>query len=248
MFLKRFKKIENPKKTFVIVHGLGEHSGRYKFLIDKLLEIDYEVITFDLPGHGLSEGKRGHIKNIYEVYNYIKGITPDNFILFGHSLGGLIALRYAEYSDKKPEKLILSSPAVGKLYTPFQKFLASFLGSFGSLTISNGIDPKDLCHDDEAIKKYIDDPLVHNKISLKTAKQLFSEAEKALEESEKLNIPVLLQYGEMDKIINVDGLKVLSEKLPIAYIKTHKYAKHEVFNEPKYNNQFLDTLFEFIKN
>ncbi|WP_129409958.1 alpha/beta hydrolase [Marinitoga lauensis] len=58
MFLKRFKKIENPKKTFVIVHGLGEHSGRYKFLIDKLLNMDYEVITFDLPGHGLGEGKR----------------------------------------------------------------------------------------------------------------------------------------------------------------------------------------------
>jgi alpha-beta hydrolase superfamily lysophospholipase len=248
MFLKRFKKTENPKKSFVIVHGLGEHSGRYEFLINILLDLNYEIIIFDLPGHGLSEGKRGHIKDIYKVYDYIKEISPEKFILFGHSLGGLIALRYTEYSDKKPEKLILSSPAVGKLYTPFQKFLSNFLGIFGSLTIGNGIDPKDLCHDDEAIKKYIDDPLVHNKISLKTAKQIFLEAEKALEESEKLNIPVLLQYGEMDNIINVAGLKSLSEKLNNAIIQKHKYAKHEVFNEPKYKEAFISNLIEFIEN
>lgn len=248
MFLKRFKKVENPKKTFVIVHGLGEHSGRYKFLIDKLLDLDYQVITFDLPGHGLGKGKRGYIKDFYEIYRYIEEITPEKFILFGHSLGGLIALRYAEYSDKKPEKLILSSPAVGKLYTPAQKILLNTIGIFGKLTINNGIDPKDLCHDDKAIREYLEDPLVHNRIAFKTAKQLFSEAEKALNEAEKLDIPVLLQYGEMDKIVNVNGLKKLSKRLPLAYIKTHKYAKHEIHNEPKYKESFIETLFDFIKD
>ncbi|KAF2955982.1 alpha/beta hydrolase [Marinitoga sp. 38H-ov] len=248
MFLKRFKKTENPKKTFVIVHGLGEHSGRYEFLIERLLDLNYEIITFDLPGHGLSEGKRGHIKNIYKVYDYIEEITPDNFILFGHSLGGLIALRYSEYSNKKPKKLILSSPAVGKLYTPSQKILLMLFGFLKRLTISNGIDPKDICHDDEAIRKYIEDPLVHNKISFGSIKQLFSEAEIAIDEAENLNMPILLQYGEMDRIINVDNWKILSEKLKNAHIQKYKYAKHEVFNEPKYKEAFISNLLEFIEN
>ncbi|GAB6188394.1 alpha/beta hydrolase [Marinitoga arctica] len=247
MFLKRFKKIENPKKTFVIVHGLGEHSGRYDFLINKLIDKNYQVITFDLPGHGLSEGKRGHIKNFYEIYRYIEEITPEKFILFGHSMGGLIALRYTEYSEKKPEKLILSSPAVGKLYTPFQKFLLKTIGLIGTITINNGIDPKDLCHDDKAIKEYIEDPFVHNKISFSTAKQLFFESEKALEEAETLYIPILLQYGEIDKVVNINNCDILAQKLNNVFVQKFKYAKHEIHNEPKYKDKFINNIMNFIQ-
>ncbi|AEX84554.1 hypothetical protein XO10_00795 [Marinitoga sp. 1135] len=247
MYLKRFIKDSKPKATFVIVHGLGEHSGRYKPFIEMLLERNFQVITFDLPGHGLSEGKRGHIKDFYKIYEYIEEITPDKFILFGHSLGGLISLRYAEVSEKKPEKLILSSPAVGKLYNSFHKILLSTVGIFGSLTISNGISPSALCYSEEAVEKYINDPLVHNRISMKTAKQLFSEAEKALNSAEKLDIPVLLQYGEEDKIVNINELEKLSQKINTLYLKKHKYAKHEVFNEPKYKDKFYEAIFEFIE-
>ncbi|KLO22724.1 hypothetical protein X275_04925 [Marinitoga sp. 1197] len=246
MFLKRYKSTENSKKTFVIIHGLGEHSGRYKFLIDILLDIDYQVITFDLPGHGVSEGPKGYIKSFYKIYKFIEEITPEKFILFGHSMGGLIALRYTEYSNKKPEKLILSSPAVGKLYTAFHKILLSTIGWMGKISINNGIDPKDLCHDEKAIKEYLDDPLVHNKIAFKTAKQLFSEAEKALEEAENVDIPVLLQYGESDKIIKVDSCNELAKKFKTLVIQKHKYAKHEIFNEPRYKDKYISNILEFI--
>ncbi|SHE72920.1 Lysophospholipase, alpha-beta hydrolase superfamily [Marinitoga hydrogenitolerans DSM 16785] len=248
MFLKRFKKTENPKKTFVIIHGLGEHSGRYRFLIDKLLNLNYQIITFDLPGHGFGKGKKGYIEDFYKIYDYIEEITPEKFILYGHSMGGLIVLRYTEYAQKKPEKLILSSPAVGKLYTSFQKILLNTLGIFGKITIKNGIDPKDLCHDDKAIKEYLDDPLVHNKIAFRTAKQLFFEAEKALEEAEKINIPVLLQFGGMDKVINIDNCEELSEKLNTVIVQKHKYAKHEVHNEPKYKDKYLLNILDFIES
>ncbi len=162
-------------------------------------------------------------------------------------MGGLIALRYTEYSDKKPEKLILSSPAVGKLYTPFQKILLNTIGLIGALTIKNGIDPKDLCHDDKAIKEYLEDPLVHNKIAFRTAKQLFAEAEIALKEAENIDLPVLLQYGEIDKVISVENCNELAEKLRTLVIQKHRYAKHEIFNEPKYKDKYISNILEFIE-
>ena len=103
-----------PKKGWVlIVHGLGEHIGRYDKLIDMLVKEGFCVIGFDLPGHGKSSGKRGNttIEDIVEIIDELTK-SVNRFTVFGHSLGGLIAIRYTELRPQKVNNLVVSSPAL----------------------------------------------------------------------------------------------------------------------------------------
>lgn len=249
MFIKRFPITDPHKKTLVLIHGLGEHSGRYGEIINWFNEKGFEVITFDLPGHGLSEGKRGDIPDFYEIYTFIEEISPDKFYLFGHSLGGLIALRYTQISSKKPEKLILSAPAVGNIMKKKDIFLLKLVWFFDSMVFKNGIDPRDLAYNNEEISKYINDPLVHNKITVRTAKQIYKESISALNMLKSLtDVLILLLYGSEDKIVQKGCEEFESISSDMSNIKVVKIigAKHEIFRDSDYKTKFFKAIKDFI--
>src|SRR6056297_2896494 len=171
MLYKKSYLVDNPKENIFLVHGLGEYSGRYLEFIKKINSLDMNVYTFDLPGHGNSPGKRGDIKSFYEIYSFIDEFAPDDFILFGHSLGGLISTRYCELELKKPKKLILSSPAIGDIAD--KKVLLNMMSLFPTLAFPNGIPKDQISTDEKENEKYVEDPLIHDKITVRTAKQMF---------------------------------------------------------------------------
>ena len=247
------------KVAIGIIHGLGEHSSRYDDFAEYFCKKGYGVYSIDLRGHGKSEGKRGHVNNFKKLIddseemfiNIRKKNLNVPMVMFGHSLGGCIALNYlCENQSKEIDLAIISSPwlktvlELPKFIIYIQKILVVLFPSF---TLNNRLDPYHLSKNTNKVKKYIKDPLVHNRISLK----MFSEVNKAIDkienESEKINIPVLLLHGKKDNIISFKGTKKISKKINNSKLILYEGLYHEPHNDLE-KNEILDNYTSFIKN
>ena len=238
----------------LIIHGLGEHSGRYWNFIDRALKEKFSVITFDLPGHGKSKGVRGHapLKKVLKIVDdMVKRLGRDP-IIFGHSLGGLIAARYVEMGGRA-KMLILSSPGFSydkEKVKPSLIGLAKFLAAIVPfLPMNNRIDPKKLSRNKDAVERYVKDPLVHDKISVALARDFFVESERAIEEAGRIKVPVLLLIGTADEVTPPDGAREFFRRLKVKDKKMIEYegAFHEIFEDPEHASKFYDDIFRFIK-
>lgn len=228
--------------NLVIIHGLGEHCGRYVHFIKNFTEAGFKVYTFDLPGHGMTKGKKGELKSFNEIYAFIEEYVPEDYFLFGHSLGGLIATRFSSLTENKPKKLILSAPAIGDIIK--QKKLLKILSIFPNLTISNKIKPSDLSTNKLAVDKYINDPLVHDKITVNTLKQFVIETNLALENISKFEIDTLLLFGAKDIVIDIEQYeKFINEKVKKISFKN---GKHELFECDYHKDDYKDSILKFM--
>ena len=263
--LKFYSWIPNKKIKLAIgiIHGLGEHSSRYNEFADFFCNKGFGVYSIDLRGHGLSEGKRGHINNFNlliddseEMFIQIRKRNLDiPIIMFGHSLGGCIALNYLCQKKNKEIKLaIVSSPWLKTVIKPpkflliIQKLLCRI---FPSLTLSNRLNPKDLTKNIPTVNKYKMDPLVHDKISLKMFSEVNKSIKKIEKESKDINVPVLLIHGKKDNIISYRGTKKISKKINNSELKLWKSVYHEPHNDYEKNEiltyylNFINKIFKF---
>lgn len=241
---------ENPKKVMCIIHGIGEHMGRYQRMADKLGEQGIAVVGMDLRGHGISSGVRGDtapreeiLKDIDAMLGYAAGFYPDvPMILYGHSMGGNLCLDYRARGAKNetPEKYIVSAPWV-KLVADFPKPVVSVLKGLAKMmprmTISQKIDETTLGNLDY-VRPYAEDPLVHNKISLQCAAQCFTIGNNIYdgthEDSHRADSkPFLLMHGDADAICAVEGARRVAEYMcgneNFTYIELPGYY-HEIHN------------------
>ncbi len=247
-------KFGTPERGWVVlVHGLGEHSGRYGKLIGLLNEAGFAVYTFDWPGHGKSPGKRGHtsVEEAMEIIDSIINELGEKPFLFGHSLGGLTVIRYAESRPERIRGVIASSPALAKSpETPgFMVAIAKLLGRIApGLTLSNGINPELLSRDPEAVKAYVEDPLVHDRISAGLGRSIFENMERAHEEAGGIKVPVLLLVGTGDVITPPEGSKGLFEELKVGdkTLREFEGAYHEIFEDPEWGEDFHRTIVEWL--
>ncbi|MEJ5229972.1 MAG: lysophospholipase [Pseudothermotoga sp.] len=249
MWIKEFK----GEKSFVIlIHGLGEHSKRYSWLLELLQKEGYGLVLFDLPGHGESPGKRGHtsFKEIFEVLDKIVESHPNSFLM-GHSLGGLIAIRYAETRDRI-RSLIVTSPAlkVAKDNLLLRSAATIFSLIMPKLSFDNGINPKDLSPNEKAVEKYVQDPLVHRKISAKLAYDMLHNSAMALKDAKKINVPCFLAVGEMDKITLPTGTEEFFNSLASSdkIMKVYKGGYHELFEDQQNSNAFMSDLINWLNS
>ncbi|ASJ01006.1 alpha/beta hydrolase [Thermococcus gorgonarius] len=247
-------KFGTPERGWVIlVHGLGEHSGRYGKLIGMLNDAGFAVYTFDWPGHGKSPGKRGHtsVEEAMEIIDSIIEELGEKPFLFGHSLGGLTVVRYAETRPDKIRGVVASSPALAKSpETPgFMVALAKFLGRVApGLTLSNGIKPELLSRNPEAVKAYVEDPLVHDRVSAKLGRSIFENMELAHREAGRIKVPVLLLVGTGDVITPPEGSRRLFEELKVEdkELKEFPGAYHEIFEDPEWGEEFHRKIVEWL--
>ncbi|MBO8160931.1 MAG: alpha/beta hydrolase [Thermosipho sp. (in: Bacteria)] len=252
--INTLKKGTGEKGWIVLVHGLGEHIGRYEKLVNVLSDLGFGVIGFDLPGHGNSAGKRGHtsIEESIEIINKLtEGI--EKFHIFGHSLGGLIAVRYAQENMDRIKTLVISSPALYVKPSMVQLILLNMMKYiFPSLTVSNGIDPKLLSRNNEAVRKYIEDELVHNKVSVKLGKSLLDNVRIAHEKVKLITVPTMILIGTSDKVTPPIGAYSFYENL-LLNDKDKKLVKfegayHEIFEDPEHHMNFYKTIFEWYES
>ncbi len=242
---------EDWKGTVVIVHGLGEHSGRYRRLVREFVSEGVQVVTFDLLGHGKSPGRRGHLR-FDDVFKILNEITKDleRFVLFGHSLGGLIAIRFTQIFQPENQKgLVVSAPAIllPDTHSPVLEFMVRFLSFFVPfLTMSNGINPSDLSRNREAVEAYIRDPLVHDRISFKLASDMLSHMKKVLKDAERIKVPVLIFHGTDDRVVSFEGSKKFFEALSTEKkLVSFPGGYHELFEDPEHQKEFFKTIVEW---
>ncbi len=245
------KEFQGRKGHVILVHGLGEHSKRYLWLSELLQKEDYGLILFDLPGHGESSGKRGHatFEEIFDFLDRLLESHPNSFLM-GHSLGGLIAVRYAELRENL-RGLVVTSPALRlSKDNSLLRFVASFFSLVAPrLTFDNGIDPNNLSTNKDAVKRYVKDPLVHKKISAKLAHDMFVNSRVALKEANKISVPCLVALGEKDSITFPEGGKQLFDLIssPDKTLKVYKGSFHELFEDEKNGPIFMKDLIDWIK-
>lgn len=249
---------ENDVKAIVLmVHGLGEHSGRYQHVAEYFGKHQIAFFALDHLGHGKSSLKKGHIPSYEIVYEYIDSLyqyasqTIPNVpvFMYGHSMGGNIVIAYAlEHKDNSPFKgFIVTSPGlgVGEPIPPAKLAMAKVLSAvLPSITMDNGLDLQNLSHDQDVIKAYQDDPLVHPMISARLAMNMLSKGEWAVENAGLLAKPMYLGQGSADHIVNPPSTVKFAENAPkdLVTFKMYEGLFHEIHNEPQKEELFADIL------
>ncbi len=235
---------EKLRGTLIITHGLAEHSECYHPLAQVLADDGWQVFAWDMRGHGRSEGKRGFvldIKSFIEDYACLLRVVRKQSpafepVLFGHSLGGLVTLRFVEQESPQYSALALSSPCLG-LSMPVPKFketLAKFAVNWiPQLTMFNEIKYTDLTHDREMIKSYAKDSLRHDKISPGLFLTMVENFPLALDQAGDISQPVLMQLAGEDRLVSATASRDLFNKLPGKKNQLIVYSEsyHEVFND-----------------
>lgn len=250
MFFQSWSPAGMPEMVIALVHGLGEHSGRYQHWAKKFCEESFAFAAFDLRGHGLSEGKRGNIPSM-EVASGDIGLFLDKVevifpgipvVLYGHSLGGNLAVNYVLSKNIKLAALVMTSPWL-QLSNPVPKYKLILAHLAGSLMPSfiqpSGLDPDYLSRDQKVVQKYQSDPLVHDRISAGLYLSGTHGSEKAISLAGNITIPVLIMHGTADNLTSPEGSKRFSENSgENATLKLWDDFYHELHNEPEKNDVF----------
>ena len=163
----------------IVVHGLGEHAGRYEQVALQLNEWGFAVRGYDQCGHGESGGARGSLPTDTRLLDDLADIIDSTrarmrpgtpLILLGHSMGGLVVGRFVSLGLRPVDGLIMSSPALNAGMNAFQKFLVSLLPKLSpNLRVGNGVKPQYISHDPAVVAAYRADPMVHDRISARLA-------------------------------------------------------------------------------
>ncbi|MFD0589866.1 alpha/beta hydrolase [Paenibacillus sp. GCM10027627] len=215
-----------PKAVVLIVHGHGEHGERYQYVAEQLTAADFAVVALDQLGHGRSEGKRGHMSAMSAAIDDVIRIMDEAverhpglpFFLYGHSMGGNIALNCAIRRKPEIKGLILTSPWLRLAFKPnaIKEWLGRGVAAvFPSLPMSSGLKPDDLFRpSDLGIRPLHEDPLNHTTITPRTYLEVQAAGEWALRHGKELHVPLLLMHGTSDRVTSYSASKELAESLP----------------------------------
>lgn len=258
MYSKGWEPEKDPKAVVCLIHGLGEHIGRYEHVGAAFAAAGYALLGFDLRGHGKSGGPRGHAPSADAFFKDIKAFVQDAAkrypsalrFLYGHSLGGLLTLSYAVTYPVDVKGLIVSSPGL-RTAIHEQKaklMLAKILGSLApTITLASELDTAALSRDPQVVKDYVNDPLVHNKITTGFGKAGLVITDLAFKNASKLTVPLLLVYCTDDKIAFPRGSEEFSHLAPqgMVTLKRFEGLYHEPHNEPE-KAEVLKTYIQWL--
>ncbi len=209
--------VRPPRAVVGLVHGLGEHSGRYPQLVAALNAAGFAVTAVDLPGHGRSAGKRGHIPDYEQALDALVAFAAFSrqqfdsqpFFFYGHSLGGNLVANVVLRRDVAGlQGAVISSPWLRLAFEPpaYKVWLARTVGRWlPGLLQPNGLDPADLSRDPAVGEAYARDPLVHDRISAALFLSAYEAGLWALTHAGQLRVPVLLMHGTADRLTSPEA-------------------------------------------
>ncbi len=225
----------------LLTHGLGEHTGRYERASSIVAATGLDVVGLDLRGFGGSEGRRGYVDSIETWLDDVaeriaaRRVEADGrpVVLFGHSIGGLVALIYAETDRPQPDLLVLSAPALAADLPGWKKTLVRTLGRvLPTVTVANGLGGELLSRDPAVGLAYIADPLNVHKTTTRLGLVLLEGQERAIRDVARLHVPTLLIHGGDDRLIPTSSSEVLAS-VPGVERRVYPGLRHEMLNEPE---------------
>lgn len=234
--------VAQPRARMLLVHGLGEHSARYAALAGDLNALGISVRAFDHRGHGRSQGKRGVVGKIAdclshdaaEVFRAYAAEGSALPFLFGHSMGGLVAMHAVGKLGLRPRGLIASSPALASHAGSFDRLLSRVLMRLApDLAVANGLPADKLSHAPDIERVYLDDPDNHNRISARLARYIFEAGPEVVAAAANWPVPTLLQIAGSDRLVDPTGAREFASATPPGVVESHEYAElyHEIYNE-----------------
>ena len=248
--LQRWPRAE-ARGTVLIVHGLGEHIGRYAHVAAALNAAGWQVTGYDHRGHGRSAGPRGELNasddlltDLAGVIDAVRATEPGPLVLLGHSMGGLVAARFvAEGLAPAPapwhrpvDALVLSSPALALGMNGIQKLLLAAMGSLApNLAVNNGLKPAWISRDPAVVQAYGADPLVHDRVTAKLVRFMLDGGALVQERAPHWTVPTLLLYAGADRCVAPAGSAAFAAAAPKHAVTTQAFPAlfHEIFNEPE---------------
>lgn len=246
----------NHPNAFVILHGYGEHSGRYGEVVEFLKDLPYAFFAYDMRGQGKSHGPRVHIERFTDLLQDFdsfceflvrsKGGASNHITLFGHSLGGLLAVRIAERSGAKLRALILSSPCfqvAGIAAWPVVKQATRAMNRIAPrVVLTNFVTPRFLFHGEANLRRYLADSLIERKITPRFASAIYEECDRIQTEETRLDMPVFVQASGDDRVVSLHATKRWFERLRASDKRMEIYPElyHEIFQETSTDRPVTD--------
>lgn len=235
---------DEVKVIVCLIHGHGEHAGRYEHLARFLNELDCTVLAMDLRGHGRSEGTRGHITSYNAVLDDVSLLLREArrrhaglpLFLYGHSMGGNLAVNYALRRTPELNGVIASAPLfrTALAQSPWKTILGQLMRYvWPTMPLSSGLDAQDLSRDPTVVHTYENDPLVHDRLT-PCFLDVLRAGEWALEHARTLSVPLLLMHGEADRITSCAASRRFSVEADArCSFRAWKNLYHEIHNEPE---------------
>jgi len=234
-----------PAAVVCLVHGLGEHSGRYAHVAAALTAAGYALLGFDLRGHGKSEGPRGHAPSYDILMDDIGRLldeaaaryTDKPRFLYGHSLGGNLVINYSLRRKPDLAGVIATGPALRTATPPpaWKLALGKILYKIQpGMQMANGLDRDGLARDPAVVRAYASDPLVHDRISARLALDMLQAGEWALAHATEFPLPLLLVHGTADRLTSSKATQEFAAQAPgDVTLKLWEGFYHETHNEPE---------------
>jgi alpha-beta hydrolase superfamily lysophospholipase len=256
---------QTAKGVAVIVHGLGEHIGRYAHVARYLNQQGWHALGYDHRGHGRSPGNKGALKqgddylhDLASVIDAARAAHPgQRLILVGHSLGGAIAGRFVSALATPKENaawsrpvdgLVLSSPA---LAVPISAVQRGLLATVGKLTpdvaVGNGLKPEWVCNNPATVKAYMADPLVHDRITGRVTMFIIAAGENVRARAPHWAVPTLIIWGGKDRCVKPEGSAEFAANAPRTMVSSQPFPSlsHEIFNEVA-QDEVLKTMGDWL--
>jgi alpha-beta hydrolase superfamily lysophospholipase len=248
-----------PTGTIVLVHGLGEHAGRYRHVAEFLSRAGYAIQSFDQRGHGKSPGARGHIPSyeaaMDDIQFFIQLALQKHpglpLFLYGHSLGGSMVLYYG---FTRPTGLltgiISTSPGLAPAVPPSAatmlagKVMSKIAPSFA---LKNGLDLSGISHDPSVQIAYVQDPLVHPTVSAALGMEILNNGQWMLNQKREYPLPLLLFQGTADRLVNPQATIQFAQQISGNVVfKAWEGGYHELHNEPE-REVVLQSIADWMK-
>jgi alpha-beta hydrolase superfamily lysophospholipase len=245
----------HPERAVVLVHGFGEHSGRYEQLARWLAQRGCAVHAYDQRGHGRTPGRRGHAARfgllIDDLEIFVRVVREDHpgqpVHLVGHSMGGLVVATAACERRLDVDSLVTSgaaltlSPDLSAAKLALAKLLARI---WPTLSMEAGIDPEALSRDPEVVRAYVVDPLVSGRVSAAFIAGMIATQQRTAASAHQVAKPILLLHGGHDRLCLPEGSERFAAEVPgqRKAVICYPELRHEIFNEPEREKVFEDLL------
>lgn len=252
-------KVDQPVGAIVLIHGLGEHCQRYDHVAAALNKAKFSVYSMDLPGHGQSEGLRGHIDSFNEysdstlilLHKAEQELPQVPKFLIGHSMGGLIATQFLlEYQDRF-RGAILSGPAIQSPQEPpaWQIAVIKSVAQIFPKAKMLALDATGISKDPEVVEKYMNDPLIsQEKLSARFLVAMTGAMNEVKARCNEITLPLLLMHGSLDPMTSPEGTDFLYQNSKSSDKEKHIWdgLLHEIFNEPE-KDKVLTLMVDWLK-